>query len=689
MSIPPPPDQNKTIPFIPRPHPEDAPSAIDGTPWDLVHRLRVGRGARLDDAPDAGADDSRIKTPYGRRYRLCGTVGKGGLGIVHLALDRRIGREVAIKQIVAEKSGVDERTLGRFLREARLTGQLEHPGIVPVYEIGVNAEGAPYYVMRYVRGRTLHDCLREEACGKPGSDGMAARLAWLDSLIAVCETMAYAHSHGVIHRDLKPSNIIIGEFGETVVLDWGLAKALDESADRSEQTDSVFKLPDHLKTPDRQLSIGDEIMGTPGYMSPEQVSSMWGEVDRQTDVYALGCMLHALLTGNAPYSGTVMEIIDELERKNPTPAFQGVWHEIPPELKAICERAIVKDRALRFKDAGELARELKAYRDGRMVSVHSYTRRELLSRFASRNKGWLTACAAALVALVIGTALAVTFGLRAHSAQLAAMAALDRSRQAMMEITSRSDRATRLSTEAADMIALSMSTLTAELMLHGPAVAAADTRAATLQALWGKHPEVEDFLLVDMAGSVVASANNRNPVAAAACLKAMPKAAPGADAAFSPPTVLDGQGVWLVCRVPVVTTAAPDVTLQFAALLNIDGWIKAAIAPITQTYEGMEVWCIDSAGLNISDHSVKEVGHNLLTDPMYQPFAELRAFAQRMIRDCAGAGYYANRNPDDTVTQYRVAAWQTAVPAADLQWKICAMSRYLPAAEGDLPAAHE
>ena len=228
---------------------------------------------------------------------------RGGLGRVWLAHDGDLRREVALKEILPEQAANPE-TWRRFLKEAQVTGQLEHPNIVPVYELARRREDdQPFYVMRFVRGQSLLDALRDFHRDRAGN---APELLALQGLLAaflkVCDAVAYAHSRGVVHRDLKPENIVLGAFGEVIVLDWGLAKLVDQPDDPGELgTRSLdrISLADDARTERTQGQ-----MGTPCYMAPEQVDLKHDLVDDRTDVYALGGILFEILTGHPPAEGT-------------------------------------------------------------------------------------------------------------------------------------------------------------------------------------------------------------------------------------------------------------------------------------------------------------------------------------------------------------------------------------------------
>src|SRR5690348_12331752 len=209
-------------------------------------------------------------------------IGRGGIGRVLLVMDAHLGREVAIKELLQDEAGVDSELMTRFLAEARITGQLEHPNIVPVYELGRRADGRLYYTMRMVRGETLSAALERART-------LADRLALLTHFAGLCNAIAYAHSRGVVHRDIKPDNVMIGEFGETVVLDWGMAK-VRPAATASGGDDGMAV--DRLEHFDPDVTMEGSLCGTPTHMSPEQARGALDEIDERSDVWALGVVLY-------------------------------------------------------------------------------------------------------------------------------------------------------------------------------------------------------------------------------------------------------------------------------------------------------------------------------------------------------------------------------------------------------------
>jgi serine/threonine protein kinase len=244
---------------------------------------------------------------YSENFELRRIIGQGGAGRVFLAFDRSIGREVAIKEVLpAKQEEVKDRRLKRFIREAKISGQLTHPGVVPVYELTKKSDGAFFYAMKYVQGKTLLQAIMECVESDP-LESFKKRIKLLDSLINVAEAMGYAHSKGIIHRDLKPSNIILGEFGETVILDWGLAKRIDEKEEELPSGPISSRYLEDEK--DEGLTREGAWLGTPSYMSPEQIDRTLGKVDFSTDVYTLGVILFMILTGTKPYPGKGVDVI--------------------------------------------------------------------------------------------------------------------------------------------------------------------------------------------------------------------------------------------------------------------------------------------------------------------------------------------------------------------------------------------
>lgn len=325
---------------------------------------------------------------FASRYELRRVLGAGGMGEVRLCRDRRIGREVALKVMRGHRKDTD--ATARFIREARVQGQLEHPSVVPVYDLAVDADGAVYFTMKRVRGMTLDEILRGLARSDPEIVGKYSRRKLLTAFGSVCLAMDFAHSRGVLHRDLKPANVMLGDFGEVHVLDWGLAKIVGDRERRGEET------IDHAMASDARTVHG-ALMGTPGYMAPEQVRGEIDRLDARTDVYALGAMLFEILTLEPLHQGrTVQELlVSTLRPVEARPSVRCPWAEVPPELEEICVRATALDPADRFPTARALYEAIERYLDGdrdlqrrrELAEAHFQAAREALARISMAGDG--------------------------------------------------------------------------------------------------------------------------------------------------------------------------------------------------------------------------------------------------------------------------------------------------------------
>ena len=259
-----------------------------------------------------------------------------------MAKDTEIGRTVALKRLRPQREELKD----RFLVEAQVTGQLEHPGIVPVHDLGIDTEGRPFYVMSFIHGRTLKDAIEEYHAGSLSSreprEVQGSRL--LENFVKVCQAVAYAHHRGVVHRDLKPENVMLGPFGEVLVLDWGMAKVRGQSKPEREAP-QVQLTYSSGSTPTQH----GQVLGSPVYMAPETADGRAADADEQTDVYLLGATLYHLLTGQPPRQGSSHDETIELARSVPPPLPRRLKADIPRALEAICLKAMAhrKERPLR------------------------------------------------------------------------------------------------------------------------------------------------------------------------------------------------------------------------------------------------------------------------------------------------------------------------------------------------------
>jgi WD40 repeat protein/serine/threonine protein kinase len=314
---------------------------------------REGAGRTPADAAANGNEEA------GERFQILQLHARGGLGEIFLAFDGELNRSVALKELRAQRAH-DPDSQARFLLEAKVTGKLEHPGIVPVYSLGRYADGRPYYAMRLIEGETLRDAIerfhRTRASSQGGDDRELAFRRLLKSIIDACNAVAYAHSRGVVHRDLKPENIMLGRFGETLVVDWGVAKSHAGIQGNETEPESA-----HLPTADASMTQPGSVIGTPRYMSPEQAAGELDRVGPASDIYSLGAILYCLLVGHAPVDGDVQTVLHRV-RDGIFPSPRRVARgSVDPTLEAICLKAMAKDPRDRHASALELANDLEAW----------------------------------------------------------------------------------------------------------------------------------------------------------------------------------------------------------------------------------------------------------------------------------------------------------------------------------------
>jgi tetratricopeptide (TPR) repeat protein/tRNA A-37 threonylcarbamoyl transferase component Bud32 len=365
-------------------------------------------GAQADQSTVAIEGGPQRVAPLGtggeptERYTRTRLHARGGIGQVWLARDDSLGREVALKELRPDRLS-DGASWARFLEEARVTGQLEHPGIVPVYELSRDTPGQnPFYTMRFVRGRTLGEAIQEyHERRRAGRAGPLDRAALLEAFVGVCNAVAYAHSRGVIHRDIKGQNVILGDFGEVMVLDWGLAKHVQGPAEpagadagRGGEASPV------------DATLPGQVLGTPAYMAPEQAAGRPDLIGPRTDVYALGAVLYEILTGGPPFRAeTVTELLRQVREDTP-PRPRTVNPEAPPALEAVCLKAMAKAPEGRYAQATDLAREVRRWLADEPVEAYPEPWTKRAARWARRHRPAVAAAAAVLV--IAAGALGVT-----------------------------------------------------------------------------------------------------------------------------------------------------------------------------------------------------------------------------------------------------------------------------------------
>jgi hypothetical protein len=334
-------------------------------------------------APDTGAPATDKAPVPEQRYRLGAEIGRGGMGRVVEAFDTHLGRTVALKEVLPSQSASIAR---RFQREVKITARLEHASIVPLYDAGVMADGRPFYVMRRVSGRPLDELIARRAFDD--------RLALLPNVLAAIDAIGHAHRRGVIHRDLKPQNILVGDLGETVVIDWGLAKVIGEEEPPPPSLEPVIPTAaDSLQTQ------AGSVFGTPGFMAPEQARG--DELGPGSDVYALGATLYQLIAGRPPVRGNSATEVIASTLKHKIVPLVTVAPNAPAELATIITKALAPDPEQRYADAGALAEDVRRFLTGQLVAAHRYTRRQRIARFARRHRAALSVAALAAAAVAV------------------------------------------------------------------------------------------------------------------------------------------------------------------------------------------------------------------------------------------------------------------------------------------------
>ena len=382
-------------------------AAADTAAWPRECLGGAARGGAIGTTwtwPDSDAAEARERIGVNRRFRAVRFHARGNLGEVFVGYDEELNREVALKQIQA-RYAADPNSRARFVLEAEATGALEHPGIVPIYGLGRRSNGQLFYAMRFIRGESLKQAISRLheaiASGQAAAEQSLALRQILRRFMDVCNTMAYAHSRGLLHRDLKPGNIMLGPFGETLVVDWGLAKPLGKSNGADDAlppwTPSAAGAMD-------QTQAGAAV-GTPHYMSPEQAAGRIDELTPASDIYSLGAVLYTVLTGRAPMSGSETREVMRRVIAGEFPPPRSVNPRVAPALEAVCLKAMSLRPADRYGSARALAEDVERWLADEPVSARSEPWLDRARRWIRRHQTAVLTTTALLLTAVVGLAL--------------------------------------------------------------------------------------------------------------------------------------------------------------------------------------------------------------------------------------------------------------------------------------------
>jgi serine/threonine-protein kinase len=394
--------------------------------------LTVGAGTdRGSEEPIDWSFDLGQPSSAGGRFRLLRQHARGGIGVVFVAMDSELHREVALKQIHPQQAD-DPASRARFLVEAEVTGRLEHPGIVPVYGLGVNDRGRPFYAMRFVRGQSLKEAIADyhQAILEPGRDPTESALAMRQLLcrfIDVCNAIAYAHSRGVLHRDLKPANILVGVYGETLVVDWGLAKVVGRD-DPTPRPAAEMTLRPASSSSGSETQAGTAI-GTPAYMSPEQSEGRLAQIGPASDIYSLGATLYTIVTGRTPLGDDDVENMLSRLRSGAIDPPRAVNPRVAPALEAIVLKAMALRPADRYGSARALAEDVERWLADEPVLARREPFPERVRRWMRRRRTAVVALAATVLASTVGLAGVLAVQTRANTSLKRANTELARANQ--------------------------------------------------------------------------------------------------------------------------------------------------------------------------------------------------------------------------------------------------------------------
>jgi tetratricopeptide (TPR) repeat protein len=394
-------------------------------PTDMTEVIRGALSGPDSEATEPLAPTGPIPTPAStthgdeNRFRILRPHAAGGLGEVSLAEDRQLNREVALKEI-QRRFADNPASRIRFLLEAEITGGLEHPGIVPVYGLGSHPDGRPYYAMRFIRGDSLKEAIdRFHSARTPGAAPDYAGVEFrglLGRFVDVCQAIAYAHSRGVLHRDLKPGNVMLGKYGETLVVDWGLARPAGAEPGDVAGIESPLR---PTSASGHDLTVAGSAIGTPSYMPPEQAAGKLDELGPQSDVYSLGATLFCILTGRPPVVGDSAFAVLDAVRKGDIPRPRSLQPATPPALEAICLKALALEPTGRYASAAELAADVERALADEPVTAWQEPLPVRVRRWARRHPKSLAAVTATLLvgSVAAGVTTIVVSGKNAELAQ--------------------------------------------------------------------------------------------------------------------------------------------------------------------------------------------------------------------------------------------------------------------------------
>jgi len=391
-----------------------AEGAIDGTASSLI-QVGIDAGVSLNRESATGPKSIQEllerRGKNGERYIIAQEIARGGMGAILRAADCDIRREVAIKYLLDQ---TDTRKKLRFVEEAQITGQLEHPNIVPIHELGIDARKRLFFSMKMVRGRSLAQVLDELRKDPKAAEKEHSLARLLNVFVSICNAVAYAHSRGVIHRDLKPGNIMLGDFGEVYVMDWGLARVLNVAVPIGtlapltaiQAGSGRISKVETSREPEADLTQEGAILGTPSYMPPEQAAGHIDAIDQRSDLYSLGAILYEMLTLLPPVNkeGGYLEVMMRVvageiappAQRTPQRAREG---KIPRELSAVAMKALARQPQDRYQSVEALRHDVERFQEGRAVSAKRYSLRELTWKLVKRNRAISAVSAIAIVLL--------------------------------------------------------------------------------------------------------------------------------------------------------------------------------------------------------------------------------------------------------------------------------------------------